>query len=248
MCCASASPRPWQQLPWRLPTTVLLAFICLSMEGNRPAMAGDNKAYPGSMCQRWGNSVADIAAADGSAVRNGSYYDVYTVSCPLVRDNTINTNGTDDAWVYVYRSSYAITPLSCSFLSDRASDGVTVYQYTASTSAVGSAKLIIKVPDSVTPGPYSIRCALPPRSEIYSYIVPEHPWLRSRPLRQNPLQLQGGASTKPWPLDARRAATREIDASQERGEVARARVNQHSREDVQTSDSLGLDRTRVAEW
>lgn len=41
---------------------------------------------------------------------------------------------------------------------------------------------------------------------------------------------------------------REIDAAQERDEIGKNGVNQYRNESVQTSDTLGLDRRRVAEW
>ena len=67
--------------------------------GNQPAMAADNKAYPGSICQPF-SGAPDIEVDGGnSAIRNASTTNSRTVSCPFVRDNTINTNGTGDLWV-----------------------------------------------------------------------------------------------------------------------------------------------------
>jgi hypothetical protein len=126
------------------------------------------------MCQPF-SGAPDIEADGGNAaVINTSNTTDRTVTCPVVRDNTTNTNGTGDVWVYVNRSNIAINQLSCTFYGTRASDGVTLFSVIRSTSAVGPVRLTIPVPNSVAGGPYNLLCSLPPQSIIYAYLVPEN--------------------------------------------------------------------------
>jgi hypothetical protein len=174
---SSATPllgKFWLQFPARLPVTVALAVLCLSTVTQQSAVAVDNKAYPGSMCQPWGNALAPLIATDGGGVVNYSTTSLLTASCPVVRDNTTNTNGTPEVWVYVTRDATATSPLSCTLYSTRASDGATMYTRTDDTNLVGNVKLAIAFPSSATPGPYNLLCVLPQLSKIHAYLVPEY--------------------------------------------------------------------------
>lgn len=150
-----------------------LAVLCLTASA-QPAAAADNKAVPGSACQGWGNVNAEITATDGGGVLNGSFTSAYTVSCPVVRDNTTNGNGTGDAWVYVYRDGATATQLTCIFKGTRASDGTDFYSNSRSTAAVGNVRLTIPVTSSTAGGFYNILCVLPARSKVHGYLVPEY--------------------------------------------------------------------------
>jgi hypothetical protein len=162
----------WQQA--RCLVSAVLAGLCLAAAAAGPARAADNKAYPGSACQRWGNSSADVAATDGGGVLNASFTSSLTVSCPIVRDNTINTNGTADVWVYVYRDGSTPDTLTCIFKGTRASDGTDFYSNSRATTQTGDVRLTIPVTSSTTPGAYNLLCILPPRSKVHAYLVPEH--------------------------------------------------------------------------
>jgi hypothetical protein len=158
----------------RLPGAVVAAAFGASVIGfQHTAVAGDNKIYPGSMCESFDGS-SDVKKTGVSAIINSNYTFNRTVYCPVVRDNTTNTDGTGDIWVYVYRSSYGTGALTCTFYSTSATDGAIVNYYSKSTSAVGAIKLTIPVPNSTAGGPYDIVCVLPARSEVYTYQVLEH--------------------------------------------------------------------------
>jgi len=154
-----------------LPIAAMLAVAALGMQS---AHANDRKTFPGSSCQGWGNVNAEIAATDGGGVLNSSFTSAYTVSCPVVRDNTTNLNGAADVLVYAYRDGSTATALSCIFKVTRAADGTDYYSLTRSTSVSGNVSLTIPVTSSVSGGFYNLLCVLPPRSKIHGYIVSEY--------------------------------------------------------------------------
>jgi hypothetical protein len=169
---ASGLPRSRRRSA-RLSVSTALAVVCLSAMAHQPAVAGDNKAYPGSGCQAV-DGVPDIEHFGIAGVWNTSSTTARQVICPVVRDNTINTNGlAGDVWIYVNRSNVTGYQLVCTLFSTRASDGVTLFQFSRSTSATGPVRLSIPVSSSEAGGPYSIMCTVPPESIIYSYLVPE---------------------------------------------------------------------------
>src|SRR4051794_12459595 len=155
-------------------TALLLAALTVLAAETHPALAGDRKTFPGSSCTTWGNVGAEITGADGGAVLNASFTSAYTVSCPIARDNTTNTNGTPDVSVYGYRDGSTATALSCIFKVTRAADGTDYYSLSRATSLTGSVVLTIPVTASISGGFYNMLCVLPPRSKIYGYIVPEY--------------------------------------------------------------------------
>lgn len=153
------------------PIAAMLVAVVIGMQ---PAHANDRKTFPGSSCQGWGNVDAEIAATDGGGVLNASFTSAYTVSCPVVRDNTTNTNGAADVLVYGNRDGSTATALSCIFKVTRASDGRDYYSLTRSTPASGNVTLTIPVTSSVSGGFYNLLCVLPPRSKIHGYVLSEY--------------------------------------------------------------------------
>ena len=105
---------------------------------------------------------------------NASFASAYTVSCPIVRDNTVNTNGIMTVSVYGYRDGSTATPLTCIFKVTTASTGADYYSLSRATSLTGNVSLTIPVTSSVSGGFYSMLCILPPRSKVYGYIVDEY--------------------------------------------------------------------------
>jgi hypothetical protein len=154
-----------------LPIAAMLTVLAVGMQ---PALAGDRKTFPGSSCRTWGNVNAEITGTDGGAVLNASFTSAYTVSCPIVRDNTTNTNGTSDVSVYGYRDGSTTTSLSCIFKVTSASVGTDYYSLSRATSLTGNIMLTIPVTTSQSGAFYNMLCILPPRSKIYGYIVPEY--------------------------------------------------------------------------
>ena len=141
-----------------------LAALCLSATADQPAVAGDNKAYPGSGCQAL-DGVPDIELSGLAGIWNTSSTTARQVICPLVRDNTVNTNGlAGDLWIHVNRSNVSGYQFVCTLFSTRGSDGVSVISVPRSTSATGLVRLSIPVTSSEAGGPYSIMCTVPPES------------------------------------------------------------------------------------
>ena len=162
-----------QRSPGRLSLSTAIAALCLSATAYQSAVAGDNKAYAGSGCQAV-DGVPDIEHFGIAGVWNTSSTTARQVICPLVRDNTINTNGlAGDLWIYVNRSNVTGYQFVCTLFSTRGSDGVTLFQFSRSTSATGLVRLNIPVTSSEAGGPYSIMCTVPPEFILYSYLAPE---------------------------------------------------------------------------
>ena len=153
-----------------LPIAAVLAALAA---GAQPARATDRKTFPGSSCTTWGNVNAEITRTDGGSVLNGSFTSAYTVSCPIVRDNTTNTNGISNVSVYGYRDGATATPLTCIFKVTSASTGADYYSLSRASSVTGNISLTIPVTTSQSSGFYNMLCILPPRSKVYGYIIDE---------------------------------------------------------------------------
>src|SRR5512144_438140 len=76
------------------------------------AMAADRKTYSGSMCQP-NQPSNQILYTNGSAFNRST--SPIGVTCPIVRDNTQNTDGTRSAFVVV--QSLGGQSLTCSLFS-----------------------------------------------------------------------------------------------------------------------------------
>ena len=153
--------------------SVAAALLVLAV-GAHSASASDRKTFAGSACAGWGNVNAEVTASGGGGVLNASFASAYTVSCPIVRDNTVNTNGIMTVSVYGYRDGSTATPLTCIFKVTTASTGADYYSLSRATSLTGNVSLTIPVTSSVSGGFYSMLCILPPRSKVYGYIVDEY--------------------------------------------------------------------------
>jgi hypothetical protein len=181
--------RTMRQLPNRpprrltaicLPPATALTILALTT-GMWPALAGDSKIYPGSACQAWnaGTSAyasSSIVATGSGSVMNASSITSHEVSCPVVRDTTLNTNGTfANVLVYGYNTGASGFKVTCTFNVTNANTGTSFSTSTQSSSAAaGNFELSIPVTKSVSGGYYDIQCFLPPGSKIYGYNVPEH--------------------------------------------------------------------------
>lgn len=134
-----------------------------------PFIPYDSKTFHGSECQ----------ALEGSHVSDFNYYanrvynigsDTSTITCPIVRDNTTNTNGTYGTEIYV--NNVAGQKLSCKLYS-YSSHGVLVESSYKSTTAGGNQTLYPNVNLSKNMGNYSLVCELPKGASLYSYKVKE---------------------------------------------------------------------------
>lgn len=127
--------------------------------------------HSGTICQPWAGSQGSDIWADYNRILNNSS-DTRIVSCPLVRTNTTNTNGTSMVYVRVERSSLATQSLSCSLYSFDLLGGYVESDF-ATYSGIGRTSLYLDVDSSASVGYYGIYCYLPEYSSIFSIRVEE---------------------------------------------------------------------------
>ncbi len=129
----------------------------------------DAKTYPGIHCEA--QSVAQINDFTnlGFDMFNATQGRKHVV-CPIVRDNTSNTNGTHS--VYVYVSNPANRTIECTLYSYDRYSGL-IDSDTNSTSNPGDQTIFLDVDNSIERGYYGINCRLPQNGAIRSYEVRE---------------------------------------------------------------------------
>lgn len=131
----------------------------------------DAKVFHGSECQPvHGNQTSDFKYYNNRIYNAGS--GTRYVTCPIVRDNTVNTSGTFGTEVYV--RNVASHKLSCTLYS-WSPHGVLVAANSKSTPNNGNQTLRPDVNLSKNMGSYNLYCRLPKGASIYSYKVKE--WL-----------------------------------------------------------------------
>lgn len=142
-----------------------------AMLGAPHAYAGDQKVYSGSACgavypQDYANLIRykeGIFAGPGQAV----------VSCPIVRDNDTNVNGTNGAIVRVYNTRSDAGGTAC-VLYVMGPHGELITTKTVQTKTLGKVDLDLDVNTSVNQGPYYLLCTLPVNSGVMSYSINEY--------------------------------------------------------------------------
>ena len=124
----------------------------------------DNKTMPGNACEAMYGSQ--------SGVLNHYTWGLYNtangyvrVSCPIVRDNTSNGNGTWSANVYGFNPG---GNFACSLYS-YSTHGALQQVASANTAAAGNITLSLDVNNSSFNGFYTIYCNLPANARLYSY-------------------------------------------------------------------------------
>ncbi|MEE9354128.1 MAG: hypothetical protein V3U75_00920 [Methylococcaceae bacterium] len=96
------------------------------------------------------------------------------VTCPLIRDNTVNTNGPVAVVVRVFRNfGLYSTPLACILHSVRPGSGQAVEFDTKQTLEQGNSFLSLDVNSSVNQGQYVVTCSLPPKGRVRSILLVE---------------------------------------------------------------------------
>lgn len=154
----------------------------------------DAKMYPGSSCQPYHGTQAFhfLTFQNGIAPRllrnaSDSHPDALWVSCPIIRDNTRNTNGTwtwlsaddqtgVDVWVDVPAGSDE-SLLKCHLMSYELTGGGRVADHenvTPKKLQDGRFVLHMNVNLSADPGYYYLRCYLPWESTLRAYRVTEY--------------------------------------------------------------------------
>lgn len=130
----------------------------------------DAKTYPGVSCEA--QAVAEIDAFSNLEFDMfNANPDSRSVVCPIVRDNTKNTNGTVGVYVNIY--NVANSKLECALYSaDKF--GLVIASDINSTSNSGNQTIYLDVDSSVDRGFYGINCTLEEGAAIRSYEVREY--------------------------------------------------------------------------
>jgi hypothetical protein len=135
-----------------------------------PASALDRKVNSGNVCQpNTGSQVSDFSYYS-TGIRNNAAAS-RTVSCPVARDNTFNTDGLNYAHVYVVGTG----TFSCYFdnVDNDGTLGSWVYNSRVGTGAIlytGTYK-----PSVTTSGtPYVFLCTLPTNGQLATIITDEY--------------------------------------------------------------------------
>ena len=156
------------------------------------AAAADFKTFPGASCQveaniSYGNGLPSQWYLWGGAYSNTNSTDLLTgydhVVCPIMRDRTINTNGTQHVLVSIYNSGNG-RGFSCDLWSldkfagsNLATNGFpfALETFTASvpTTTTGFVDLALDLSLSTVGGYYALHCEVPPGGYIYRYEVGE---------------------------------------------------------------------------
>jgi hypothetical protein len=148
-----------------------LAFLAtfVSMAAiSAPALAGNNKVYPGSNCKPQESGTTGIAYGH-NATNTGNT--TVTVKCPIVRENTTGpVGGGPNSYIYVNSNT-----VSCTF---RTSNLYGVGTFNSQTPAptfvtAGVYRINIAAVPQVSQGSYHISCTLPPQTAVLLYSVAE---------------------------------------------------------------------------
>lgn len=149
---------------------ITLSLVLLSSS----VTATDQKIYSGSMCQARVHSE-DVESLNRSSfgLANSSYTHAIAVTCPIVRDNTLNTNGTRFAQVRVLNRRGGNFPC---YLSSLTRDGGFIERGVDVTvgASITPVVLNVDVNSSAALGYYTISCDLPPRAYILNYLIDEY--------------------------------------------------------------------------
>lgn len=155
-----------------------ITLLCLgiaassSMAFSSSVSAAGVKILPGSICQPSSGANVSKILYSAAGVSNSSSTAGVGVTCPLERDNYLNTTGTDFVQVYVFRSASATIALQC-ILSSRDKNGAFVESQVASFNGVGAGVISLDVSKSTIGGYYSLSCSLPQFSAVRSIYLDE---------------------------------------------------------------------------
>jgi hypothetical protein len=154
--------------------SVAVAMLSLAAFGGNAHAGEDGKVYPGNACQfREPGKVIfepDVSFALGNgAITNVANIPV-SVVCPVVRDNTKNTNGTGVVNMRVRGSQGQA--VFCT-LASRGRFGEFVKDQGKASGPSGNQVINLDVAESAVDGSYHIDCLLPPGGQILTYRVVE---------------------------------------------------------------------------
>jgi hypothetical protein len=148
------------------------AAVLVLLSLSNASYAEDPKVYPGQACHALYESDAAglTREANGIYSRQGNVY----VSCPIVRDNVSNLDGTKDAVVIVWNEQFIVqNNVGCTLYSNTLG-GATVATKSAVAALGGPLTLNVDVNASQNGGYYNLHCWLPIHSGILSYRITEY--------------------------------------------------------------------------
>lgn len=131
----------------------------------------DAKTYPGINCEAQEIAQIDFFQNTQFTMTNPNP-GRRTVVCPVVRDNTENTNGT--YWGALVHIENPLNRTTECTLYSMDEFGVLIDSDTDSTGSAGNQTLVMDVDVSVPVGFYGIHCSLPFGGGVYSYEVREY--------------------------------------------------------------------------
>jgi hypothetical protein len=139
------------------------------------AFAGDVKLYNGSVCQASdGSDEENFDKNPVSGIENESDSS-YGVTCPVVRDEELTTQGLNMAVVFVHDGDDNGSVLCCLYSNTSTGSLSRSRCSTTGSAYVGDTVLGITVGAGYVGGNYAIQCSVPPDSRITSYKVDERP-------------------------------------------------------------------------
>jgi hypothetical protein len=157
-------------------------LLCLVTTIGSAVAQNDNKAYPGSACKPnplAGTGSDPVEILQSIVASNGVIFNLspdtsHPVVCPLVRDNTVNTDGlSGDAWLFATTADVNGDRLECRFIVTSPETGAIAFQSAPVQANFGNDRIELPMNQSTPLGGYLIACTLPPGSRINAYAAPE---------------------------------------------------------------------------
>lgn len=163
--------RAWKQTTLGAMVASTLTFYAATVSAQAippgpPPAFFDAKTMPGNACAVTSSTNSAAAERQIPSLWNVSERNVQ-VTCPIVRDNTTNGNGTFSAQL-VGSNATAGTRFYCALYSMR-DDGRFVMATGSSFTRAGNFTLNLDVNGSPFNGVYTIYCNVPSKSRLHSY-------------------------------------------------------------------------------
>lgn len=149
-------------------TTAIVLVALAGIAGT--VQAAEHSVYIGIECQPLSNDDAGNVTYFSDNLLNNSGSEIVYISCPIVRRNVFNTDGTARAYAMVV--SHNSETLRCDFHS-RTRDARQAGFRSSTTRSSSLTELNLDVNRSGPQGTYSLFCTLPPGGRIYSYGIEE---------------------------------------------------------------------------
>lgn len=153
-------------------TTVLIVAVSTQVTFLLPAVAGDNKVYPGSTCLPESSDSASRLTRTGGRIFNPGSQGNVNLRCPIGRDNT--TGGTPNSFIDVTGN---VQIESCTLNTYRV-NGTLITRNQDNDNRFtdvgnGIRRIDIRNANQESQGAYEIQCQLPPGASFVRYSLAE---------------------------------------------------------------------------